>query len=64
MSSIEKTKSGGKAIENVESICSSKEETNLGTILIGTNPISINYSSSSLTLPAFFKSKKMEESLV
>ena len=64
MPSLEKTKYGGKAIENVESICSSNEETNLETIMIGTNPISLNYSTSSLTLPAFFKSKKMEENLI
>ena len=64
MTSIEKTKSRGKAIENVVSICCSNEETYLGIILIGTNPISLYYSTSSLTLPAFFKSKEIEESLV
>ena len=64
MPSLEKTKYGGKATKNVESICSSNEETDLGTILIGTNPISLNYPTSSLILPAFFKSKEMEESLV
>ena len=37
---------------------------NQRTILIGTNPISLNYSTSSLTLLAFFKSKEMKESLV
>ena len=41
MPSLEKTKYGGKAINNVESICSSNEEKNLGTTLIGTNPISL-----------------------
>ena len=64
MPSLEKTKYEGKSIEHVESICSSNEEIDLGTILIGTNPISLNYSTSSLTLPAFFKSKEMEESLI
>ena len=64
MPSIEKTISGGKATENVESICSSNEETYLGTILIGTNHFSFNYSTSFLTFPAFFKLKEMEESLV
>ena len=64
MPSQEKTKYGGKSIENVESICSSNEETYLGTILIGTNPISLNYSTSYLTLPTFFKSKEMEEGIV
>ena len=33
-------------------------------ILIGKIPISLNFSTSSLTLLAFFKSKEMEESLV
>ena len=64
MPSLEKTKYGGKATENVDSICSLNEETYLGTILIGTNPFSLNYSTSSLTLPAFFKLKEIEESLV
>ena len=64
MHSLEKTKNEGKAIDNVESICSSNEEIDLGTILIGINPISLNYFTSSLTLLAFFKSKEMEESLV
>ena len=60
MPSLEKTKSGGKAIENVESICSSNKETYLRTILIGINPFSLNYSTNSITLPAFFKLKEME----
>ena len=61
---LEKTKFGGKTTHNVESICSSNEETYLGTIMISTNVFSLNYSTSSLTLPAFFKLKEMEESLV
>ena len=64
MPSLDKTKYGGKATKNVESICGSNEETYLRTILIGTNLFSFNYSTSSLTFPAFFKSKEMEESLV
>ena len=32
--------------------------------MIGTNLFSLNYSTSFLTLSAFFKSKEMEESLV
>ena len=64
MHSIEKTKYGGKATENVEFICSLNEETDLGTILIGANIFSLNYSTSSITLSAFFKLKEMEESLV
>ena len=63
MPSLEKTKSKGKVIEDVESIYNSNKETYLGTIPIGTNPISLNYSTSSLTLPTFFKLKEMEESL-
>ena len=63
-SNLEKTKYGGKATKNAKYICSSNEETDLGTILKGTNPISLNYFTSSLTLPAFFKSKEMKESLV
>ena len=64
MLSLEKTKYRGKATNNVEFIYSSNEETDLGTTMIGTNPFSLNYSTSSLTLPAFFKLKEMEESLV
>ena len=64
MPSLEKTKCGGKATENVESICRSNEETNLGTILIGTNLFSLNYSTTSLTFLALFKLKEIEESLV
>ena len=59
MPSLKKIKSRGKAIENVECICSLNEETDLGTILIGSNPISLNFSNSSLTLTAFFKSKEI-----
>ena len=36
----------------------------LGTILIGTFPLSLKCSTISLTLPYFFKSKEMEKSLV
>ena len=64
MPSLEKTKYGGQTIENVYSIFSSNEETYLGTVLISTNPFSLNYSTSSLTLPVFFKLKEIEESLV
>ena len=64
MPSLEKTKFGRRAIENAKSICNSNKETNSEIILIGTIPISLNYSTSSLTLPSFFKSKEMEKSLV
>ena len=40
------------------------EEMDLETIMIGTIPISLKYSTISITLPNFFKSKEMEESLV
>ena len=36
----------------------------LGTIFIGIIPISLNCSIKSLTLPNFFESKEMEESLI
>ena len=64
MPNLKKTKFEGKATENVESICNSNKETYLGTIMIGTNPISLNHFTSTLTLPAFFKLKEIEESLV
>ena len=64
MPSLEKTKFGRKAIEDAKSICNLDKEIDSGIILIGTIPISLNCSTSSLTLPAFFKSKEMEKSLV
>ena len=64
MHSPEKTKFGRRATKDAKSICNSNKETNLGIILIGTIPISLNCSTSSLTLLAFFKSKEMEKSLV
>ena len=57
MPSLEKTKFGKRAIEDAKSICNSDKETDSGIILIGTIPISLNCSTSSLTLPAFFKLK-------
>ena len=63
-----KTKFGRKATEDDESSYRSTEEMakemDLGTILIGTIPISLNCSTTSLTLSYFFKSKEIEESLV
>ena len=64
MPSPRKTKFGKIAIEDAKSICNSDKETDSGIILIGTIPISLNCSTSSLTLPTFFKSKEMEKSLV
>ena len=64
MPSLEKTKSRRKPIEDAKSICSLDKETYSGIILIGTILIFLNCSTSSLTLLAFLKSKKMEKSLV
>ena len=64
ISSPEKTKFQRRVREDYESICSSDEEIDLGAILIGKISISLNCSTTSLTLKFFFKSKKMEESLV
>ena len=64
MLSPEKTKFGRRAIEDTKSICNSDKETDSRIILLGTIPISLNCSTSSLTLLAFFKSKEMEKSLV
>ena len=64
MPSLEKTKFGKRAIEDAKSICNLDKETDSGIILIGTIPISLNCSTGSLTLPAFFKSKEMKKSLV
>ena len=64
MSTPEKTKFGRRAIENAKSICNSNKEIDPGIILIGTIPISLNCSISSLTLQVFFKSKEMEKSLL
>ena len=59
-----KTKFRQKATEDDESSCGSNEEMDMRTIMISTFPISLKYSTISLTLPYFFKSKEMEESLV
>ena len=63
-----KTKFGRKATKDDEFSCKSTEEMtkemDLRTIMIGSFPISFKYSTISLTLPVFFKSKEMEESLV
>ena len=64
MPSPKKTKFGRRGIEDAKSIFNSDKETYSRIILIGTIPISLNCSTSSLTFPAFFKSKEMENSLV
>ena len=61
---LKKTKIGRNATEDTESIGAVDEEVDLRTILIGTFPISLKCSTMSLTLPYFFKSKEMKESLV
>ena len=57
MSSPEKTKFRRRAIEDAKSICNSDKKTYSRIILIGTISISLNCSTSSLTLPFLFKSK-------
>ena len=68
MPTLKKTKFGRKTREIDESSCRSTEdmaeEMDLRTILIGTFSMSLKCSTISLTLPGFFKSKVMEESLV
>ena len=64
MPSSKKTKFGRRATEDAKSICNSNKETNLEIIIIGTILISLNCSTSSLTLSAFFKSKEIKKSLV
>ena len=64
MPSPEKTNFGKRAIEDAKSICNSDKEIDSRIILMDTIPISLNCSISSLNLPALFKSKDMEKSLV
>ena len=59
MPSLEKTKFARRVIEDVKFICNSNKEIDSGIIFIGTIPISLNCSTSSLTLQVFFKSKEM-----
>ena len=61
---LEKTKFGRKAIEDIESMSSVDEVMDSEALLIGEIPISLNYSTVSLTLPTIFKSKKTKEDLV
>ena len=64
MPSPENTKFGRRVIDDAKSICNSNKETDSIIILIGIIPISLNCSTISLTLLAFFKSRKMEKSLI
>ena len=61
---LKKTKFGRKATKDDESSCGSDEEIDLRTIMIGIFPISLKCSTNSLTVPYFFKSKEMEESVM
>ena len=62
--SLEKTKFERKATEDMESMSSVDEVMDSHALLIGEIPISLNYSTISLTLPTIFKSKKAKEDLV
>ena len=64
MPTLKKTKFGRKATKDDESSCRFAEEMtkdmDLGTIMIGTIPISLKCLTISLTFPDFFKSKEIE----
>ena len=62
--SLEKTKFGRKAIEDMEPMSSVDEVMGSEALMIGEIPISLNCYTISLTLPTIFKSKKTEEDLV
>ena len=68
MPTPKKTKFGRKPIEDDESSCRSTkamaEAMDLRTIIISAFPISLKCSTIYLTLPNFFESKDMKESLV
>ena len=53
--SLEKTKFGRKATEDMESMSNVDEVMELEALMIGEIPISLNCSTVSLTLPAIFK---------
>ena len=57
--SLEKTKFGRKATEDMESMSNVDEVMDLKALLIGEIPISLNCSTISLTLSTIFKSKKV-----
>ena len=62
--SLEKTKFGRKAIEDMVPMSSVDGVMDSKTLMIGEIPISLNCSIISLTLPTIFKSKKTKEDLV
>ena len=56
--SLEKTKFGRKATEDMKSMSNAYEVMDSEALLIGEIPISFNCSTVSLTLPTIFKSKR------
>ena len=56
--SLEKTKFGRKATEDMESMSSVDEVMDSKALMIGEIPISLNYYTVSLILPTIFNSKK------
>ena len=59
--SLEKTKCGRKAIEDMESMSSVDEVMNSKVLMIGEIPIYLNCSTVTLTLPTIFKSKRQRK---
>ena len=62
--SLEKTKFGRKATEDMELMSNADEVMDSEALLIGEIPISLNCCIVSLTLPTIFKLKRVEEDLV
>ena len=61
---LKKIKFGRRVTEDAKSVRNSNKETNSRTILISKIHISLNCSTTSVTLPIFVKLKEMEKSLV
>ena len=59
--SVEKTKIGRKASEDIESMSNVDKVMDLKALLIGEIPISLHCSTVSLTLPTIFKSKRQRK---
>ena len=59
--SLEKTKFGRKATEDMESMSSVDEVKDSEALMIGEITISLNCSTVSLTLPTIFQSKKQRK---
>ena len=62
--SLEKTRFGRKATEDMKSMSRVDGVIDSEALMIGEIPISLNCSTIFLTLPTIFKSKKTEEDLV